>query len=56
MAEPVKIGDQTFVKTGSVWIDKKTKQPADKGLIALLDSVAGAGASEAAIKTRIKSR
>ena len=54
MAEPVKIGDQTFVKTGSVWIDKKTKQPADKGLIALLDSVAGAGASEAAIKTRIK--
>lgn len=38
MAEPVTIGGQTFIKTGDGWIDKKTKQPADKGLIRLLSS------------------
>lgn len=35
---PVTIGDQKFVKDiNKGWIDSKTKQPADKGLIQLLD-------------------
>lgn len=40
MREPVTIGDQTFVfdeKTG--WMDKKSKIPADKGLLPLLDKL-----------------
>lgn len=37
---PVTIGDQKFVKDANKgWIDSKTKQPADKGLIRLLDSL-----------------
>lgn len=37
---PVTIGDQKFVKDlNKGWIDAKTKQPADKGLIRLLDSL-----------------
>jgi len=37
---PVTIGDQKFVKDENKgWIDSKTKQPADKGLIRLLDSL-----------------
>ena len=37
---PVTIGDQKFIKDfNSGWIDSKTKQPADKGLIRLLDSL-----------------
>lgn len=38
MAEPVTIGGQTFIKTNDGWVDKKTKQPADKGLLRLLSS------------------
>ena len=51
MAQPVTIGDQTFIKTGAGWIDKKTKQPADKGLVTLLDSVS---VGEATKKSRAK--
>lgn len=37
---PVTIGDQKFIKDADKgWIDSKTKQPADKGLIRLLDSL-----------------
>jgi hypothetical protein len=37
---PVTIGDQKFIKDiDKGWIDSKTKQPADKGLIRLLDSL-----------------
>ena len=37
---PVTIGDQKFVKDlNKGWIDSKTKQPADKGLIRLLDTL-----------------
>ena len=37
---PVVIGDQKFIKDfDKGWIDAKTKQPADKGLIRLLDSL-----------------
>lgn len=37
---PVTIGDQKFIKDfNKGWIDSKTKQPADKGLIRLLDSL-----------------
>ena len=37
---PITIGDQKFVKDENKgWIDSKTKQPADKGLIRLLDSL-----------------
>jgi len=37
---PVTIGDQKFVNDPNRgWIDSKTKQPADKGLIRLLDSL-----------------
>jgi len=37
---PVTIGDQKFVNDPNKgWIDSKTKQPADKGLIRLLDSM-----------------
>lgn len=37
---PVTIGDQKFIKDiDKGWIDAKTKQPADKGLIRLLDSL-----------------
>lgn len=37
---PVTIGDQKFLKDfNKGWIDSKTKQPADKGLIRLLDSL-----------------
>jgi hypothetical protein len=37
---PVTIGDQKFVKDANKgWVDSKTKQPADKGLIRLLDSL-----------------
>lgn len=37
---PITIGDQKFVKdVDRGWIDAKTKQPADKGLIRLLDSL-----------------
>lgn len=37
---PVTIGDQKFIKDPNKgWIDSKTKQPADKGLIRLLDSL-----------------
>ena len=37
---PVTIGEQKFIKDfNKGWIDSKTKQPADKGLIRLLDSL-----------------
>lgn len=37
---PVTIGDQKFIKDpDNGWIDAKTKQPAEKGLIKLLDTV-----------------
>jgi hypothetical protein len=37
---PVTIGEQKFIKDfNRGWIDSKTKQPADKGLIRLLDSL-----------------
>ena len=37
---PVTIGDQKFIKDfNRGWIDSKTKQPADKGLIRLLDNL-----------------
>lgn len=37
---PVTIGDQKFIKDKDKgWVDSKTKQPADKGLIRLLDSL-----------------
>jgi hypothetical protein len=40
MSESVTIGDQAFIKDPKKgWIDKKTKQPADKGLLRLLDSL-----------------
>ena len=40
MSESVTIGDQSFIKDPTKgWIDKKTKQPADKGLLRLLDSL-----------------
>lgn len=40
MSESVTIGDQSFIKDPAKgWIDKKTKQPADKGLLRLLDSL-----------------
>ena len=41
MIAPITIGDQKFVKdTSRGWIDAKTKQMADKGLVNLLDSLA----------------
>lgn len=40
IAEPVKIGDQTFVKDDEKgWIDQKTKKPADPSLVKLLDTL-----------------
>ena len=37
---PISIGEQRFIKDiDKGWIDSKTKQPADKGLIRLLDSL-----------------
>lgn len=40
MSEPVTIGGQTFINDPDKgWIDRKTKIPADKGLIRLLDSL-----------------
>lgn len=40
MSEPVTIGEQTFINDPDKgWIDRKTKLPADKGLIKLLDSL-----------------
>ena len=37
---PISIGEQRFIKDiDRGWIDSKTKQPADKGLIRLLDSL-----------------
>ena len=40
MSESVSIGEQSFIKDPKKgWIDKKTKQPADKGLLRLLDSL-----------------
>lgn len=40
MIAPVTIGDQKFIKDDNRgWIDSKTKLPADKGLIRLLDSL-----------------
>lgn len=39
MSEPVKIGDQTFIKTDKGWVDKKTKAPAPKDLLLLLNAV-----------------
>ena len=39
MSEPVTIGGQTFIKTVDGWVDKKTKEPADKGLMKLLNSL-----------------
>jgi hypothetical protein len=37
---PISIGEQRFIKDiNKGWIDSKTKQPADKGLIRLLDSL-----------------
>ena len=35
----VTIGDQKFVRSSGGWVDAKTKQPADKGLLKLLDSM-----------------
>ncbi len=37
MAEPVTIGDQTFIKTTDGWIDKKTKTQAPEDLFSLLN-------------------
>lgn len=39
--EPVSIGNQKFIydDKSQTWIDAKTKQPADKGLLAILESV-----------------
>ena len=40
MSEPITIGDQTFTNDPDRgWIDRKTKLPADKALIKLLDSL-----------------
>jgi murein DD-endopeptidase MepM/ murein hydrolase activator NlpD len=40
MSEPITIGDQTFINDPDKgWIDRKTKLPADKALIKLLDSL-----------------
>lgn len=40
MSEPITIGDQTFINDPNKgWIDRKTKLPADKSLIKLLDSL-----------------
>lgn len=40
MRDPVTIGGQTFIfDESSGWIDKKTKMPADKGLLTLLNQV-----------------
>ena len=40
MSEPITIGDQTFINDPDRgWIDRKTKLPADKSLIKLLDSL-----------------
>ena len=39
MAEPIKIGGQTFIKNEKGWIDQKTKVKAPEGLITLLDKV-----------------
>lgn len=40
MSEPITIGDQTFTNDPNRgWIDRKTKLPADKALIKLLDSL-----------------
>jgi hypothetical protein len=51
MAEPISIGGQTFVKTSDGWIDKKSKIPADKGLLKLLNSLESDGPSP---KLRVK--
>jgi len=51
MSEPVTIGDQTFIKTADGWIDKKTKAPADKGLMKLLNSLS---TGEATKKLRVR--
>jgi uncharacterized protein (TIGR02594 family) len=39
MAEPIKIGGQTFIKNEKGWIDQKTKAKAPEGLITLLDKI-----------------
>lgn len=40
MSEPITIGDQTFINDPDRgWIDRKTKQPADKSLTKLLESL-----------------
>lgn len=39
MAEPIKIGDQTFIKTSDGWVDQKTKVRAPEGLTALLEKM-----------------
>lgn len=40
MSEPVTIGGQTFINDPNKgWIDRKTKQPADKALVKLLDTL-----------------
>ena len=36
--EPIKLGDQKFIKVGDTWVDQN-KKPAPKGLVELLDRV-----------------
>lgn len=54
MIAPITIGDQKFVKdTNRGWVDAKTKQVADKGLISLLDSLAVEEPLAARLKIKI---
>lgn len=54
MIAPITIGDQKFVKDASRgWVDAKTKQMADKGLINLLDSLAVEEPLAARLKIKI---
>ena len=54
MIAPITIGDQKFIKDARRgWVDAKTKQIADKGLIGLLDSLAVEEPLAARLKIKI---
>lgn len=46
MAEPVTIGKQTFIKTPTGWVDKKTKAQAPENLFKLLNSLTSESSGE----------
>lgn len=46
MAEPVKIGNQTFIQTSEGWVDSKTKIKAPDGLLVLLNTLTKESSTE----------